>query len=149
MKKFVFSLQSVLRVKCIQEKQKIAELAEIQNQLNEFFTQQMDLKKQLESSSSQYGDEMRKGMTVPQMAWYTNYAYYIKSLLKKLDVRIRETEQKKKAKRAELISVVKEIKTIEKLREEQYRVYLEAVAKEEEKIMGDMISYNKTIEVAG
>ena len=45
--------------------------------------------------------------------------------------------------------MVKEIKTIEKLREEQYKAYLEEVSKEEEKVLGDLISFNKTMETAG
>ena len=149
MKKFTFSLQSVLRVKNIQGKQREAELAEIQNQLNELFAQQENLEKQLENSSIQYGDDMLNGMQVPQMAWYANFADYIQTQLKKLGVRIGEAEQKKQIKKAELISVVKEIKTIEKLREEQYRAYLEEVSQEEEKVLGDLISYNQTMETAG
>ena len=149
MKKFKFSLQSVLRVKTIHEKQKKAELAEIQSVLNKLLTHRADLVKKLENSSSQYGAEMRAGMTVPRMAWYLNFADYIQSQIKALDVSIREAEQKKQDKRTELIAVVKEIKTIEKLREEQYKAYLEEVSKEEEKVLGDLISFNKTMETAG
>ncbi len=146
MKKFTFSLQSVLHVKNIQEKQIKAELAEIQNQLNKLFEKQTELKQQLDDSSGQYGDEMLKGMSVPRMAWYINFADYIQAQLKKLDSSIREVEQKLQNKKTELIAIVKEIKTIEKLREEQYRAYLEEVSKEEEKVLGDLISYNKTTE---
>ena len=146
MKKFAFSLQSVLHVKNIQEKQIKAELAEIQNQLNKLFEKQTELKQQLDDSSGQYGDEMLKGMSVPRMAWYINFADYIQAQLKKLDSSIREVEQKLQNKKTELIAIVKEIKTIEKLREEQYRAYLEEVSKEEEKVLGDLISYNKTTE---
>ncbi len=148
MKKFAFSLQSVLKVKTIQEKQKKQELAEIRNRLNELYAKQAELNKELDDSSLRYGDEMRKGMSVPRMAWHTNFADYIKTQLQQLDVIIRQTLEKKQAKQLELFALVKEKKTIEKLREEQYRAYLEEAAKEEEKILGDLISYNKSMETA-
>ena len=148
MKKFSFSLQSVLNVKTIQEKQKKAELAEIQNQLNELLAKQADLNKELEDSSIRYSREMQNGMSAPQMAWYVNFADYIKTQLKQLAVRIEETQRNVQIKRAELTALVKEKKTIEKLREEQYRAYLEEVSKEEEKVLGDLISYNMTTETA-
>ncbi len=149
MKKFTFTLQSVLRVKTIQEKQIKAELAEIQGQLNDLFAQRTDFQQQLEISSAQYGDELQKGLSVPRMAWFSNFADYINGQLKQLEVQVRKTEQKLEEKKAELIAAVKEIKTIEKLREEQYRAYLEEVSKEEEKVLGDLISYNNTVEAAG
>ena len=149
MKKFTFTLQSVLRVKTIQEKQIKAELAEIQGQLNDLFAQRTDFHRQLEISSAEYGDEMKKGLSAPRMAWYSNFADYINDQLKQLEARIREAEQKLEEKKAERIAAVKEIKTIEKLREEQYRAYLEEVSKEEEKVLGDLISYNNTVEAAG
>ncbi len=149
MKKFTFSLQSVLRVKNIYEKQKKAELAEIQSFLNKLLAQKTGLERKLENSSLQYGAEMRQGMPVPRMAWYANFADFIQAQIKALELSIQEAEERKEAKKAELVAVVKEIRTIEKLREEQYRAYLEEVSKEEEKVLGDLISYNKTMEAAG
>ena len=148
MKKFSFTLQSVLNVKTIQEKQMKAEIARIQNKLNELFSKQAQLNEELEDSSLRYSREMQNGITVPQMMWYANFADYIQTQLKQLAVSIEETLRNKQTKQAELTALVKEKKTIEKLREEQYRVYLEEVAKEEEKILGDLISYNMTMETA-
>ncbi len=42
----------------------------------------------------------------------------------------------------------REIRAIEELREEQYRAYLEEASKEEERILSDLISFNKATETA-
>ena len=144
MKKFSFSLQPLLKVKRIQEKQKKAELAEILNRLDELHARERDHVKQLEDSNVRYEKEMRRGMPLPRMAWYTNYADYLGTQLKTLRISIDEAQQKKEAKQAKLVSLMKEIKTIENLREEQYRAHLNEIAKEDEKVLGDLISYNKS-----
>jgi flagellar export protein FliJ len=148
MKKFSFSLQPLLKVKGIQEKQKKAELAEIQRLLAELYAQQAELNRQFDDSRLRYGRDMRNGMPLPQMAWHVNYADYLQAQLKALLLRIAETEQKKEIKQTELLALRKELRTIDKLRDEQYRAYLQEVLKEEEKVLGDLISYNKSIKTA-
>jgi flagellar export protein FliJ len=91
---------------------------------------------------------MRSGMPLLFMAWYSNFADYIGEQLKTLQAAINEAQQKKEAKQAELVPLGKEIRTIEDLREEQYHAYLEEVSKEEERILGDLISYNMSTETA-
>ncbi|MGI5970196.1 MAG: flagellar export protein FliJ [Oscillospiraceae bacterium] len=149
MKRFVFSLQPLLKLKRINEKQKKTELAEIQNRLNELYAEKEELERRLEESSIGYKKEMRKGMPPPRMAWYANFADYLQAHLKALNASICEAERIKEAKQSELVTLMKEIKTIEKLREEQYRAYLEEAAKDEERVLGDLISYNKSVEKTG
>lgn len=146
MKKFVFSLQSVLKVKKVQQEQKKGELAKIISELNMLYAEEETLNLQLENSSRQYVDDMLNGMQSSRMLWYCNYAEYIKDQLKRLGGQIEETEQKKEEKQTELVAFTKEIKTLEKLRQEQLIEYMDQTAKEEEKEIGDLISYNKTVE---
>jgi flagellar FliJ protein len=145
MKKFTFSLQPVLKVKKIQQEQKKGELAKIQNELDELYSEEGSLKQQMELGNSRYGDDLQGGMPASQVLWHCNYAGYIKDELKRVGMQIEEAEARKEAKQAELISVMKEVKTLEKLRQEQLKEYLEQAAKDEEKEIGDLISYNKTV----
>jgi flagellar export protein FliJ len=148
MKKFTFTLAPLLKVKRIQEKQKKAELAAILSELGELNAKKEDAVRQLEESSQRFGRELRSGMPLPRMAWYSNFAGYVEEQLKTLQSAIDEAEHRMRKKQEELLSLSKEMKTIEELREEQYRAYLEEVSKEEERILGDLISFNKATETA-
>lgn len=146
MKKFVFSLQSVLKLKKVQLELKKGELAKILRELDELYSEEEALKLQLENSSRQYADGMRDGMNISRMLWYCNYAEYIKDQLKRIGVQIEQVELKKEEKQIELVALMKEAKTLEKLRQEQLKGYLDQVAKEEEKEIGDLIAYNKAVD---
>jgi len=146
MKKFSFSLAPLLKVKRIQEKQKKAELAAILAELGELNAQKEDAVRQLEESSLRFGREMRSGMPPPRMAWYSNFAGYVEDRRKALQAAIDEAQQRKWEKQEELLSLGREIRAIEELREEQYRAYLEEASKEEERILSDLISFNKSTE---
>jgi flagellar export protein FliJ len=148
MKKFTFTLAPLLKVKRIQEKQKKAELAAILSELGELNAKKEDAVRQLEESSQRFGRELRRGMPLPRMAWYSNFAGYVEEQLKTLQSAIDEAEHRMRKKQEELLSLSKEMKTIEELREEQYRAYLEEVSREEERILGDLISFNKATETA-
>ena len=134
------------RVKTIQEKQKKAELAEILNQLKKLQEEAESLRRQLEENNSRYCDGLSSGMPASQMAWYDNFTCYTNELIEKICVRIKEVEQKKEVKQSELVFLVNEIKTLEKMQEEQYREYLRQVAKEEENVLGDLMSYASAAE---
>lgn len=148
MKKFIFSLAPLLKVKRIQEKQKRAELAEILAELRALNAQKEDAVRRLEESSLRFRREMRSGMPPPRMAWYSNFAGYTEEQLKALQAAIDEAEQRKREKQGELLSLTREMRTIEEMRGEQYRAYLEEVSKEEQGILGDLISFNKATETA-
>ena len=105
-----------------------------------------DLNHRLDDNSIRYGSEMRSGMPLPRMAWHANYADYLQTQIKALLIRIGEAEQQKEIRQTELVSLMKEMSTIERLREEQYRAYLHELANEEEKVLGDLISYDMSIE---
>jgi flagellar export protein FliJ len=141
MKKFTFSLQSVLRVKNIYEKRKKAELAEIQSFLNKLLAQKAGLERKLENSSLQYGAEMLQGMPVPRMAWYINFADFIQAQIKALELSIQEAEERKEAKKAELVAVVKRSDE-RKAREGAIQGLSGRGFERREKVLGDLISNN-------
>ncbi len=148
MKKFSFSLQPILKVKRIHEKQKKAELAGINEHLRSLYDKKAELERQFEDLTGRFLNEMDKGIPVSQMDWHSNFAEFLRTQQKNLDVSISQAEHRKSLKQSEMVALLKEIKTIEKLRETQYKEYLEQIAKEEEKELGDLISYKKSVEVS-
>lgn len=148
MKKFRFSLQAVYQFQKTLEKQKKIELSEIQAELNRIFIEKADCEQRQDDSSRQYRKSVGTGMPASQMAWYGNFAEYLQDRIRQLNGIIEELEKKKQLLQSELIAVMKEIETLDKLREEQYRIYLDETAKEEEKELGDLMSYRKTAETA-
>jgi flagellar biosynthesis chaperone FliJ len=83
-------------------------------------------------------------MSPVQIAWYDNYTVFLNHRLAKLAVLIRDAERIAELKKSELVAIMREIKTLERLKEEQYLTYLEDSAKEQEKELGDLMSFQST-----
>ncbi len=145
MKKFSFTLQSVLKTKKVFEKQKKSEFSEVCAELDALLSQRFLLEGELEESIAAYGKTMRAGITAAQMAWYDQYVDYLNKRIRQLEPVIRTAEGKKEAVREQLVSLVRETDTLEKIEKEQYRVYLGELAKDEEKVLGDIMSYQSTL----
>ncbi|SMC35653.1 flagellar export protein FliJ [Papillibacter cinnamivorans] len=148
MKKFRFTLQAVYQFKKTQEKQKKAELSGLSAEISRLTKEKTGFERKLEEDSEEYRRTVSAGMPASQMAWYGNFAQYIQDMLRKVNAVLAEAQRKRELLQSELVAVLKEMETLEKLREEQYRAFLEEAAKEEEKELGDLMSYRKTAEAA-
>jgi len=144
LKKFVFSLQSVYKYKQTQRDQKQNELAKAQNKLNELREREKELIHKLSENARQYENGLNTGMSPVQIAWYDNYTVFLNHRLAKLAVLIRDAERIAELKKSELVAIMREIKTLERLKEEQYLTYMEDSAKEQEKELGDLMSFQST-----
>ena len=69
------------------------------------------------------------------------YFRFLRDAIKEIRRRIAEAEQYVSECQERLITTMKEIKTYTKLRDEQYQIYLKEVQTEEEKEMGDIVSF--------
>ena len=74
------------------------------------------------------------------------YFRFLRDALKELRERIVKAEELVRKCQDQLIITMKELKTYKKLREEQYARYLKEVQAEEEKEMGDFVSFNTVAE---
>ena len=144
MKKFTFSLQTVLKAKQIFKKQKQAEYAQACAELEKLFSIKRSLEEELEKCADEYAAAMESATTGQRIAWYYDYTGFIREKLLRLETLIRDAREKKDALREQLVTMTREADALGKLKEEQYRGYLYETAKEEEKVLGDLMSYERS-----
>lgn len=141
MKKFRFTLQSLLNVKMSLEKQKTAELAD-QNRIIKKLEGELDaLNVRREKSAAEYAEKMeRGGMSAGDVA---SYSAGIRALHERIIAqmeKIRRAILVKDKIMAELVELMGERKMLENLREKQYQEYLEEARREDAKIIDDFMS---------
>lgn len=142
MKKFVFTLESVYKYKLTMEKKQKAELRKAQDVLRKLLQKDRELDLAKEKNTLSLENALKKGQNIPsEMQRHDDYFKYIRNEKELITQDIIEAQKEKDKAQQILIETMKEIKVFEKLKEEQYRKYLEEVAQEEAKVMSDLVSF--------
>ena len=143
MKKFVFSLQALFDYKITVEKMQKAELKRAQLALRELQREEQrllnayaDNERSLEKALEQNED------VAAALSEHDAYFRFLRDALRDIRERIVEAEELVLKCQEQLIVTMKEIKTYNKLRDEQYLRYMKEVQTEEDKEIGDLVSFN-------
>jgi len=143
MKKFVFSLQALYDYKLTVEKQQKAELRNAQQRLKELIAEEMRLLNAYAENERSLEKALRDNINVAAaLSEHDAFFRYLRDALKEIRERIVRAEKVVTECQARLIITMREIKTYKKLRSEQYQEYLKEVQSEEEKEIGDLVSFN-------
>ena len=143
MKKFVFSLQALFDYKITVEKQQKAELRKAQQFLKELIAEELRLLNAYAENERSLEKALRENIDVATaLSEHDAYFRYLRDALKEIRERIVRAEKVVAECQARLIITMREIKTYNKLRTEQYYEYLKEVQSEEEKEIGDLVSFN-------
>ena len=147
MKKFEFTLQSLFNYKQTVEKQQKAELKKAQQALRELLEEELRLQNAYADNERSLEKALREGNDVTSaLIEHDAYFRFLRDALKELRIRIVEAEQYRDECQERLITTMKEIKTYTKLRDEQYMEYRKEVQTEEDKEMGDIVSFKAVSE---
>jgi len=143
MKKFVFTLQALYDYKLSVEKNQKAELKKAQQALRDLIDEELrllqayaDNERSLERALIQNED------VVPALSEHDAYFRFLRDALKEIRKRIARAEEVVAQCQERLIITMKEIKTYKKLRDEQFHEYMKEVQAEEDKEIGDLVSFN-------
>ena len=143
MKKFKFTLQPVFNYKQTVEKLQKAELRKAQQALKELRDEERRLEKAYFDNERSLEKALRENIDVAQaLSEHDAYFRFLRDALKELRERIVKQEEIVLQCQERLIVTMKEIKTYKKLRDEQYLEYRKEVQAEEDKEMGDLVSFN-------
>lgn len=147
MKKFKFTLQALHNYKLTVEKLQKAELRKAQQALRELLDEEQRLLRAYADNERSLAKALRENADVAAAlvehdAWFR----YLRDALIELRERIKQAEEAVRICQDRLIITMKELKTYVKLRNEQYQEYLKEVQIEEDKNMGDLVSFNKISE---
>ena len=147
MKKFVFSLQALYDFKLTVEKQQKAELRIAQQKLKDLIAEEMRLLNAYAENERSLEKALRENINVAAaLSEHDAFFRYLRDALKEIRERIIRAEKVVTECQARLIITMREIKTYQKLRTEQYQDYLKEVQTEEEKEIGDLVSFNTIAE---
>ena len=142
MKKFVFTLQALFNYKQTVEKQQKAELRNAQQTLRELLDEEMRLLEAYAENEQSLEKALRENINVAAaLSEHDAYFRFLRDALKELRERIVKAEMVVAECQTRLIKTMKEIKTYNKLRAEQYQEYQKEVQIEEEKEIGDLVSF--------
>jgi len=142
MKRFEFSLQPLFNYKQTIEKEQKAELKRAQQALQLLLNEEQRLLRAYVENERSLEKALAENINVATaLSEHDAYFRYLRDALKELRERIIEAENYKDECMSLLVTTMKEIKTYTKLREEQYAIYLKEVQTEEEKEMGDIVSF--------
>ena len=150
MKKFKFTLQPLYKYKQTVEKLQKAELKKAQQALRELLDEEQRLLMAYADNERSLAKALRENIDVGQaLTEHDAYFRFLRDALTELRERIIKAEELVRKCQELLIITMKELKTYRKLRDEQYARYMKEVQAEEDKEMGDFVSFNTVIENAG
>lgn len=148
MKKFVFTLETLAHYKETLEKKQKAELAQVMALLKALYEEQAALHAAIEDCAASLLRALQESRDIPaEMERHDLYQAFLHDRLEETKQKIIRAEAEKKRVQAVLIITMKEIKALERLREEQYTAYLEEVRQEEAKLINDLISFQSATQV--
>lgn len=143
MKKFNFTLQSVFEYKQTVEKTQKAELSRAEEVLRELRERERLLDEAFERNRLLREEALLQSTgVIDALEKFDAFFRHLREEKKALSIKIFDAEDVKARCQAKLIATMKELKVYKKLREEQYARYLREVAAEEEKEIGDIVSFS-------
>lgn len=140
---FRFKLQRVLDLKLKQEDEKKNQIATLMQAIK---TKEEELealiseKKQKEFSLN---DNRKRGISILEIRNINQYLLFLDKKINTLRFEISSLESNLNQKRLEYLELQKERKTFEKLKEKDYEKYLYNEKKEEEKMIDQIVTFNK------
>ena len=142
MKKFKFKLQPLVKYKETIERMQKEELRRAQEALKELQWEEQRLLQAYADNERSLEEALEKNENVAQaLSEHDAYFRYLRDAIKVVREKIVKAEQVVINCQEKLIVTMKELKTYDKLREEQYQEYLMEVKAETEKEMDDIVSF--------
>ena len=147
MKKFKFTLQPLYKYKQTVEKIQKAELRKAQQALRELRAEEQRLLQAYAKNERSLENALKENRDIASaLSEHDTYFRYLRDALEEVREKIVKAEEVVAKCQQQLIVTMKELKTYDKLREEQYQRYLKDIQAEEEKEMGDLVSFNTITE---
>ncbi|MCL2226412.1 MAG: flagellar export protein FliJ [Oscillospiraceae bacterium] len=143
MKKFKFTLQALFDYKVTVEKMQKSELKKAQQALQELLNEEMRLLQAYADNERSLERALAENLNVGRaLSEHDAFFRFLRDALKAIRERVLAAEEVVRACQERLITTMKEIKTYNKLRDEQLVRYRKEVQAEETKEIEDLVSFN-------
>jgi flagellar FliJ protein len=140
MKKFVFTMQSLLGVKIALEKQVRAELAEARRRVERFRRELLEKQETLVRLRAEAERRARRGVSVRELRLQNIGFNALFESLARQSRKVEVAEEEAGRVQRRLIDTMQERKILEKLREKQWTAYQEEIRREEALLIDDFLS---------
>ena len=141
MAKFVFSLESLLKVKTIKKRKLEKDIAEAKQRLEEAQNLLDEIKAQKKAIQSKIKKNSSNGIKVFDLKEYRSYFQLLSEREEQQIAKCQQLEKKWKAIMAELVDIYNQIDVLERLKQEQYREYIYKLEKVEERALEDLVNF--------
>jgi len=146
MKKFKFTLQALQNYKLTVEKLQRAELKRAQQVLRDFQNEEARLLGAWADNELSLEKALKSGLDVGgALSEHDAYFRFLRDELVEIREKIVEAEEVVLECQEKLMMTMKELKTYEKLRDEQYQVWLKEAQLEDAKEMDDIVHHTSSI----
>lgn len=141
MAKFVFKLQSYLKVKEKIEEQRKLEYGKSIRKLEEEKAVKRRLESEEDERFSGLREDMEAGISAEGFIRQKQYLVHLEKGINKQEGAIKRAENFAESKRVELVAAMKEKKMVETLKEHEYEEFLAEENKQEQKSIDEVVSY--------
>lgn len=135
MKKFQFSLESVMGYKEQLLSAAKAEVAKINHEIAQLEKEEEDLKNEFIQSENNMQEQSRRGITPQMIAYYRNYQENLRRMEQTLEKKKQGLFRERERSINKMTKINIEVKSLDKLKEKEWKTYQAASAKEQEKIV--------------
>jgi flagellar FliJ protein len=138
---FKFRLQTVLNIKMQKENSLKNELGKAMQRLEVEKKNLSSIIIEMENCIDNFNSESSKGVTVDRLREFSAYIPVLKEHVQIQKERVKYAEQDVDNIRVILIKAVQEREILDKLKEKQYKEYMEEQVKKEQKVVDEIVSY--------
>lgn len=142
MKKFIFSLQVLLNVNRSLEKEQKNELSIINNEIKKMSYDRELLVVEITENNKEYMLLIEEKVEINQIKNRNEYIKYLDKKLYSLDEDLVKKEGEKEKLLAIVVKTMTKRKSLENLKEKQYKKYLAEAIRKDEVVVEDFASYN-------
>jgi len=140
---FRFKLQRVLDLKLKQEDEKKNQIATLMKAIKNKEDELEALISEKKQKEFSLNDNRKRGISILEIRNINQYLLFLDKKINTLRFEISSLESNLNQKRQEYLELQKERKTFEKLKEKDYEKYLYNEKKEEEKMIDQIVTFNK------
>lgn len=139
MKKFAFTLQRLYDVKESEEKQRQAQLRDLERNLDNYKKQKEANRRLYEREHAVYDKKCKTGMSMFEVQRYGDYFQYLEKEMKQQEIVIQSCQKNIDTVRANLLKLINEKNVLDRMRDEEYQEYLREVEKDNDKMIEDFL----------
>ena len=145
MAKFLFKMETVLKLRESIEEQKKNEFGKAAAELERQREKLKEIKQEQKRMIQEFHDMVKKHIDSKKSDQYNKYIKLLDKRIEEQKAVVKKCEAIEEACRKELVEATKEKKKLEKLREKQYQQYLIEEKREEQKVTDELVSYQTFI----